>query len=1491
MNRYRDNEELRYSLRSIIKYAPWVRRIFIATDNQLPSWLKVDHPRITVVPHSEFFPDPSTLPTFSSPAIEVNLHRIKGLSRRFVYFNDDVMLGAPIYPDDFMTKGQGVKYYTAWPVPKCDNACNQYWLGDGTCDLSCNISQCHYDAGDCLMGNATKMRNSWQANTHTIPTTHTTTTYTPWTPPAPGAAKPTAHTLAPSTHERKMRYCSDECPAVWIGDGFCDDRCDDARCGHDGGDCATITAAAVNGTAAVSVLPDWGGAVVRVRAEDVFGGNTSTRAVNYDPSAGLEMSPSSSGGSNSNSVSNETNGTNGSHGNVTNGTNSNSSFIATSNATTNASSNATTVRAAADPPVTVVPLGHHHLLFDEHTASIRVDLTEVFAQWARPLQGKILNVSVRAEVPLPDGAGAGLLDLVLSAALRPNITSAAEHAMPKDVSFAALDGVATQLVIAVKAPSYTTYEGAPPAWVSGRPFRGGMVTLLANITTADSAETLQVSATFGVFFAMPRDVPRLWSPPRPPPPPSPAPPLSPSPSSSPSPGPAPAPVVVLAASTTTNDDVATRRFQMAEALHNTTTNVNDTTTPPPTLAVVSVDAAPSPTADGRYWVSTGRGTGHWVTPVVPMVVEALPLPATLRPFPIRDLTTWLSRRSCAFTGPYEARFIRGHVDGVHREFDTLDVAKAFCLSKDDCNGITRSSFGTRKYEPRSHRKLEKSPTGSLEVSFRKECHGDEDVGAAIAKKQAVLEEKRAESSTKKDLLRADIKVAQLLVDQTNTTAAGLDVFARRINATEGGADADVLHLITHKRESLRQLQDTIDAKTVEIKDEDARLTREVDKILDDIKDLNETHTVSPGRRPLRRPLRRRRRRLLDTYGDTLVHVDLMYKKAFGKDAGGAGQNKVPAHMPHMIDSVEMENLQTQFKPEFVGTAGRKFRNSRDMQYAFAYFQYIRQHRAAWDLRKIWSVWVDTNHDGVLDGNEMLSLTALVHNSAPTDSQVKEVRACLLDPPKPKVAITVTTSTAAVPGVEGGTNTTGGNRSNATVNATGGNATSSGASNTTTSATAVVLGPACISWRQTGGCTPEGPRESQFDRTCNQIISTGASGYCECRDGMRTRESTCKHSSFTCDDSCTEMIDDARVDAEQEAMVAAAMKALDGCDLTGLFWTPAANAANAANAAALLEGNGTSRNSSSNRSSSGGESGSESERGSGSGSRIGSGSEGSGGSGGSEAGSEAGSESGGGVTDVETRRMWEAWAKANGVAGGAGAGVRRRQHPGKCNETLFVTLNHTLSVAGLGVSGSERRRLRKAAADVRHAARIEKERKDLLAMPKGAELVRLMTNVSVSFEALEACTWIVDKLKEHLDVAPPMQDVDTERTDEFVSFNMVGDDYEDMRGKLNKVRGLGAKRAKFICVNDDMKHPSAAVRGMLADFYQAMYPLPSPFEHPPGVVNTELRVDEWRRMTAWRATRDAVLWGAAVVLLAAAVVYAYWRYWRGHGRRRDSYTMR
>ena len=105
--RYRSNGELLFSVRSLLRFAPWVRRIHILTNGQAPSWLDRSHPRIHLVTHAEVFPRPECLPTFNSNAIEMCLHRIPGLSRRFLYFNDDVFLGRRVQISDFFPEGGG----------------------------------------------------------------------------------------------------------------------------------------------------------------------------------------------------------------------------------------------------------------------------------------------------------------------------------------------------------------------------------------------------------------------------------------------------------------------------------------------------------------------------------------------------------------------------------------------------------------------------------------------------------------------------------------------------------------------------------------------------------------------------------------------------------------------------------------------------------------------------------------------------------------------------------------------------------------------------------------------------------------------------------------------------------------------------------------------------------------------------------------------------------------------------------------------------------------------------------------------------------------------------------------------------------------------------------------------------------------------------------------------------------------------------------------
>ena len=103
--RFVSNDELKYSLRSVEKYAPWINKIYIITDNQVPKWLNLNHPKIKIIDHKDIMPV-SARPSFNSTSIEHCISNIKDLSEHFLYANDDMMFGNYVQPEDFFKDGK-----------------------------------------------------------------------------------------------------------------------------------------------------------------------------------------------------------------------------------------------------------------------------------------------------------------------------------------------------------------------------------------------------------------------------------------------------------------------------------------------------------------------------------------------------------------------------------------------------------------------------------------------------------------------------------------------------------------------------------------------------------------------------------------------------------------------------------------------------------------------------------------------------------------------------------------------------------------------------------------------------------------------------------------------------------------------------------------------------------------------------------------------------------------------------------------------------------------------------------------------------------------------------------------------------------------------------------------------------------------------------------------------------------------------------------------
>ena len=97
--RFIEHDELRWALRSIEQFAPWVHKIHLLTDQQYPSWMKREHPKIQFVDHDTlFYPG---FHSYNSIAMQMAVARVPGISRRTILMDDDYMFMNHVSISDF----------------------------------------------------------------------------------------------------------------------------------------------------------------------------------------------------------------------------------------------------------------------------------------------------------------------------------------------------------------------------------------------------------------------------------------------------------------------------------------------------------------------------------------------------------------------------------------------------------------------------------------------------------------------------------------------------------------------------------------------------------------------------------------------------------------------------------------------------------------------------------------------------------------------------------------------------------------------------------------------------------------------------------------------------------------------------------------------------------------------------------------------------------------------------------------------------------------------------------------------------------------------------------------------------------------------------------------------------------------------------------------------------------------------------------------------
>lgn len=117
--------EIRFCVASLLRFAPFLRKIFIVTDSQNPQldeyvdmYFPERNTEIVIVDHKDIYSGyESCLPVFNSLSIETMLWRIPDLSEHYIYLNDDFLVVSPVTENDFFQDGKAICYADPFFMP------------------------------------------------------------------------------------------------------------------------------------------------------------------------------------------------------------------------------------------------------------------------------------------------------------------------------------------------------------------------------------------------------------------------------------------------------------------------------------------------------------------------------------------------------------------------------------------------------------------------------------------------------------------------------------------------------------------------------------------------------------------------------------------------------------------------------------------------------------------------------------------------------------------------------------------------------------------------------------------------------------------------------------------------------------------------------------------------------------------------------------------------------------------------------------------------------------------------------------------------------------------------------------------------------------------------------------------------------------------------------------------------------------------------------